>query len=271
MATIAEVYCKGVRQQTKWYFAQWMPNAVIELGTVGTLIDKYYFEPSTTLAALGFSFHPDNPEDVVPDPSATPLKLSSGQTASLTFKTAGEVNPSLPNVPQAKAGIAVEFASEGAFVLEAAETFEPRIRNVAALEDWMMAEYKAKRWHRDWAVIVSLVKAPAASIVISESGSAKLELSVKGEGKVGSVQLGDAAVEFQPMKQSGSVLDLSNSRDVTPIFKLAGLRPKGFLGLGGVQPGTVRGMRKPRQVPEHPPEDAAEVVMVDLLGGDELA
>lgn len=271
MATIAELYCKGVRQQTKWYFTHWLPNAVIELGTVGTLVDKYYFDPTTTLADLGFDFHADNPEDVVPDTSATPLKLSSGQTASLSFKLAGEVNPTMPNIPQGKAGIAVEFNSEGAFVLEAAETYEPRIRNVAALEDWMLAEYKAKRWHRDWAVIVSLVKAPAASIVISQSGSSKLELTVKGEGKVGSVQLGDAGIEFQPMKQSGSVLDLSNSRDVTPIFKLAGLRPKGLLGLGGVEPGTLRAIQKPRRVPERPPEEAPDAVLVDLLGGDELA
>lgn len=270
MATIAELYCKGVRQQTKWYFSHWLPNAVIELGTVGALVDKYYFDPTTTLADLGFNFHADNPEDVVADASATPLKLSSGQTASLTFKLAGEVNPTMPNIPQGKAGIAMEFNSEGAFVLEAAETFEPRMRNVAALEDWMMAEYKAGRWRRDWAVIVSLVKAPAASIVISESKAAKLELAVKGEGKVGSVQLGDAGIEFQPVKQSGTVLDLSNSRDVTPIFKLAGLRPKGFLGLGGVQPGTLRGIQRPGRVPERP-EDAVDAVLVDLLGGDDLA
>ncbi len=272
MATIAELYCKGVRQQTKWYFSHWLPNSVIELGTVGTLVDKYYFDPTTTLADLGFDFHADNPEDVVPDTAATPLKLSSGESASLSFKLAGEVNPSMPNIPQGKAGIAMEFSSEGAFVLEAAETFEPRIRDVAALEDWIMSEYKAGRWHRDWAVIVSLVKAPAASIVISQSGSAKLELSVDGQGKAGSVQLGDVGLQFQPVKQSGSVLDMSNSRDVTPIFKLAGLRPKGFLGLGGVEPGTLRAVlpSAPMRVPERP-EEAAGAVVVDLLGGDDLA
>lgn len=116
MATIAELYCKGVRQQTKFYFSHWLPNSLIKLGTVGALIDKYFFDPKTSLSELGFDFNPDNPDHVVPDTSPSPLKLTAGRTAEVKFKVAGEVNPSLPNIPQGKAGIGVEFSSEGAFV-----------------------------------------------------------------------------------------------------------------------------------------------------------
>jgi hypothetical protein len=263
MAKIAELYCRGVRQQSKFYFSHWLPNATIELGTVGTLIDGCYFDPKTTLADLGFDFDPANPAHIVDDDSPTPLKLTSGRSAELSTKLAGELNPELPNVPQASAGIAISFSSEGAFVIEAPETFEPRIRNVVALERWIMDEWRARRWQRDWAVIVSLVIAPSASIIVSESNAAKLELAVKADGTVGSVRLGDGSVEFQSVRQSGTIADMSNARRVTPLFKLVGLRRKGVFG--GVESGTLRAI-----LPDAPGADTDDVV-VTVLGGDDLS
>lgn len=273
MATIAELYCKGVRQQTKFYYAQWLPNSVITLGTVGSLIDQYFFDPKTTLKDLGFDFDPKSEGDMVPDPSPSPLSLMSGRSASVSYKLAGEVNPGLPNVPQGKAGVAVEFSSHGAFVLEAAETYEPRIRNVTALERWILDEYKAGRWQRDWAVVVSLVEAPHASILVSESHSAKIELAVRGDAEAGTVQLGGVGLQFQSVSKTGTVLDMTNARGVTPLFKLAGLRRKWPLGIGGVKPGTLRTTRgleglSPERVAQDPEAEAA--IQVDLLGGYDL-
>jgi hypothetical protein len=273
MATIPELYCKGVRQQSKLYFAAWLPSTVLELGTVGVLQDRYFFDPKSSLGALGYDFDPADPAHVIPDDSPSPLKLNSGRTSRQTFKLGGEVSTVTPHIPQARAGIGLEFGAEGAFVIEAEETYEPRIRDIFALERWILAQHRAGAWERDWAVVTSLVTAPHASIVVSQSRSSKVELMVSGDAHVGSVELGRAGIDFQSAHTSGTVLNMANSRDVAPLFKLVGLQRKWMLG--GSRPGTLSRDESFRVTRSDRSDDALEEAetgeyYVDYLGGYDL-
>jgi hypothetical protein len=268
MATISELYCKGVRQQSKLYFAAWLPSTVLELGTVGVLQDRYFFDPKSSLAKMGFDFDPRNPEHVQGDADPSPLKLNSGRTSRQTFKVSGEVSNSTPHIPQAKAGIGLEFGAEGAFVIEAAATFEPRIKDIFSLERWILQQYRAGAWQRDWAVITSLVVAPHASIVVSQSRSSKVELMASGEANVGTVELGNAGIQFQNVHTQGTVLDMANSTNVAPLFKLVGLKRK--WALGSARPGTLRSNDVFAAAAPRDEVGLEEELYVDYLGGDDL-
>lgn len=270
MATIEERYCKGVRQQSGFYFAAWLPNTVLHLGTVGVLHDGYLFDPKSSLSALGYDFDPENEGHVVPDPSPSPFKLNSGRTFKQTFKASGEVSDVMPHIPQARAGVGLEFGAAGAFVIEAQATYEPRIKDIFALEQWILGKYREGVWKRDWAVITSLVMAPHASIVVSESRSSGVELMASADATVGTVELGQAGVDFQRAHTRGTVADMSNARDVAPLFKLVGLKRKWVLG--PLRPGTLRkshsfGAASDAVVDEVEPQEA---LYVDYLGGFDL-
>ena len=226
MGNVAKVYAKGLHEQTKFYYAQWMPNSKIEIGTVGELEDDYFFRPISTLADLGINFAPER--DIVPDESPTPIDLVSSRSVSMNFQFSTDVNPSVPNIPKGSAGIGFEFSSEGAFVIKAAETYEPRIRNVAALEPQILKARQDGLWKKNYAVIYSLVHAPYADIIISQSSSSGLSLQAQADVPAGPIELGNANVKFGTKKQIGTILNMVNSRDVTPIFQLVGIKRKWF-------------------------------------------
>lgn len=53
MPTSAELYVRGIRKETKLYFAAWLPNEVLKLGDVGFLeggfLKKDFFKKWTSL------------------------------------------------------------------------------------------------------------------------------------------------------------------------------------------------------------------------------
>ncbi len=64
MGNVAEVYVKGLHKQTKFYYAQWLPNSKTEIVTVGEIVDDYFFRPISTLADLGMSFSRNNRKSI---------------------------------------------------------------------------------------------------------------------------------------------------------------------------------------------------------------
>jgi hypothetical protein len=226
MSSIANTYAKGLNRQTQYYFAQWLPNSPLELGVVGELQDGYFFRPVSTLGDLGINFSPE--KDVVADNDSSPMDLVSSKSVTITTKLNGEVSAKLPNVPQGKAGIALEFSSEGAFALKARETYESRIRHLPILEPLILDAYEKKRWKKNYAVVFSLVKAPYADIFVSEKAKSKIELEAEGSGTAGKVELGNANVQFSIKSESGAVLSILGAKNVNPIFQLVGIKDPVF-------------------------------------------
>ncbi len=263
MGTVAKVFAKNVRRQTKFYFAHWLPSSSIEIGTVGEVVDDYFFRPVSTLADLGISFSPD--KDIVPDTSSSPIDLVSSKSVSLAFKLAGEVNPAMPNIPKGKAGLGIEFSSEGAFIIKAKKTFEPRIRNVARLEKQILEAYKTDVWKKNYAVIYSIVQAPYADIIVSQSSKSGLELEAQASGQVGNVELGDAGLKFSIKKQSGTMLNMLESENVTPLFQLVGIKRKWF----STSVGPLKSIRPFSLTADDKDEEAEESLYIDVLKYDE--
>lgn len=224
MKSIAEMYCSEVKKDTQIYFAQWLPNATIELGTVGVLHGDVFI-PKTSLQEEGITGIGE-----VADPSSTPLDIQSHKDVKVALKLAGQVSTGAPSIPQANAGVVVEFGHQGAYVIKAAASYEPRLGNVARLEDEILARYKAGKWKKEWVVVSQLVRTPKASILVSQTSSAKVEITAQGDATVGqAVKLGDVKFSFDITSEAGKVYNFLDSNNVTPLFQLVGVKRR-FLG-----------------------------------------
>lgn len=56
----------------------------------------------------------------------------------------------------------------------------------------------------------------------------RFKLEVQAGGQAGNVELGNADLQFSVKKQSGTILNMLNSRNITPIFQLVGVKRKWF-------------------------------------------
>ena len=219
MGSIAVMYCKQVKRDSRLYFGQWMPNSRMELGTIGKREDGVLFVPKTSLSRQGIAF------EVEEDEFSSPLDLQSSSGVRISTKLAGEVSADAPSIPKASAGVVVEFGRQAAYVIKAERSYEPRIADVAALETEILQRVKKKEWDPQWVVISQLVFTPMVSILISETKNARLEITAEGNATLGQqVKLGDAGFEFRITSESGKYYNFLNSEAVTPLFQLVGLR-----------------------------------------------
>jgi len=219
MTSPAEVYARGVRKKLQYYYAAWLPNEVLRLGDVGVLEKGVFFRHKTSLGLLGINF------TVRDDPDPTPFTLQSEKGVQIASKAAGEMSTKAPNIPEGKAGVAVDFSAKGAFVIKAALTYEPTIEDIATLETQIIDLYKKERWNKEWVVIAKLVTAPSATILVSRSSEGKIELAAEGKFAAGStVQLGEANLKFNVSFVSGDIIDLTDAQNATPFFQLVGLK-----------------------------------------------
>ena len=210
----AELYVNGVKDKLALYHAAWLPNVKLDLGDLGVLKNKF-FEPVRNLKEIGIGFQER------PDNSPSTLDIVSDEGVSVTFKLAGQTNPKVPHVPTADAGVAVEFGSQGAFLIQASEAFQPPFSDVAKLQDEVLNAYAQGKWRLEWAIIVRLLRSSNATILVSRSASAKIEMSASGQVPAGGFKLADANVKLSVLHQSGGLVRVDRAVSVTPLFQLA--------------------------------------------------
>ena len=127
MADICDIYSKGIKKKLKNYWAAWLPTTKYELGDIGVL-NGYYFEKVGSLASLKIPFV------TAADNSPSPIEFVSESGVSITIKLAGEMNEAFASVPQGRAGLKIDFGSQGAFIMQCPATYEPAISDPIALQ-----------------------------------------------------------------------------------------------------------------------------------------
>ena len=224
MATIAELYVRGVRKKFNNYYAAWPPTERFALGDVG-ILKRDLFTRVTQLKALGISFQTRSK----PEPS--PIDFVSESGVSIAFKAAGETRPDLPSIPTAEAGVGIEFGQEGAFLIKAPESFVSWIEDIATLQKQVRQAYLNGSWYPKWAAIVRLVTAPHATIMLSQSSQSKIELAAEGQVASGTVDLGEAHINFTVKSQRGDIFQTTGAKNVSLLFQLVRIESS-YLGLG---------------------------------------
>jgi hypothetical protein len=200
MATPQQVYVNGIKKQLNNYYGAWLPSTRFELGDVGLVKDNL-FNKVTSLENLGISFKESRASD------STKIEYVSESGVSRVIKAAGQLNPNLPNIPEGQAGIGIEFSKEGAFIIQAEESYEPFIEDLVKLEKDISQVYQEGNWKSRW-------------VVISNTSQSKIELSAEGDVALQGISLGNTQAKFAVRAETGNVLKFIDAENITPFFKL---------------------------------------------------
>ena len=216
MGSPAAMYVRSLHQKFDFY-AAWPPNQARRLGDIGRMADGQ-FQRVTTLELLGISFAERQ------GPTGSDLSHTSGSSVSIKLKAQGETLPGT-SIPNAKAGALVEFSSEGAFVFQAAAPAVREVEDQVRLADDILRLFRklenGKRvWNEDWCVVTELMTTSKVTVLVSSSGSSKIELSADGI-PAGQAPLATLGGTLSVVTQHGEVTSVLAEANLTPLFRVS--------------------------------------------------
>ncbi len=214
------------------YLAAWLPNTKLKLGDVG-MQQGEKFKQMTSLKELGVPFK------VRKGTSSIDFTYTSKSGVSAQTKLAGEAGAGA-NLPLAKAGISIQFSKEGAFLFQAVGCIVNEIEDKYELGRAAIKLFKAGTWQEGWAVVDTLVCADCATIIVSNSKSATIDLTAKTP--VAEANLASLDTGLSVNSQTGDVIQLIASKGLAPLFRLSRVKQSILSKLmGGSQPLTFGG------------------------------
>ena len=209
------------------YLATWLPNSKLKLGDVG-IQDGGSFKRMTSLKKLGVPFNVRV--------GKTPMDFSYTSQSGISVKTklAGELAAGT-TLPLGKAGLVVEFSKEGAFLFQAVGCLVDEFEDRATVGKTIIKLHAKKGWDPAWSVVDTLVKVNRATILVSNSHDAKLELTANSP--VAIAHLANAEVGLAVNSQQGDIVRFLAAKGLTPMFRLSRLKKSllaSLLGTGQV-------------------------------------
>lgn len=214
MAAISKQYAREMHDKFG-YMATWLPSVQLKLGDVGT-IRAGVFEPLTSLAQLGITFASDH------DRQAADLDYTSSDAVSIQTKASAELPNPIVGLAQAQGNISISFKRAEAVVFQASGCASSKLTNLNALGEEILARYRRGDWNAEHVVITDLITAKAATILISNSKDAQIDLALKAEVSPAVTKLADADVAVT--RASGIGARIVAAKGLTPLFKVAGVR-----------------------------------------------
>jgi hypothetical protein len=263
MGSPAATYVRGLHQKFDFY-AAWPPNQARRLGDIGRMADGQ-FQRVTTLELLGISFAERQ------GPTGSDLSHTSGSSVSIKLKAQGETLPGT-SIPNAKAGALVEFSSEGAFVFQAATPAVREVEDQVRLADDILRLFRkfenGKRvWNEDWCVVTELMTTSKVTVLVSSSGSSKIELSADGI-PAGQAPLATLGGTLSVVTQHGEVTSVLAEANLTPLFRVSRVKRSLVEELfGGDTSAEVRQRGLPRAHPSAVRRVLEPVPLNDALAG----
>jgi hypothetical protein len=203
------------------YLATWLPNVQLKLGDVG-FVRNQVFEPVSSLRLLDIAFAIDR------DQQAADLDYTSSDAVSIQTKAAGTAAGPAATGAQADGSISISFSRADAVVFQASGCVTSKIADVKSLGDEILSRYYRDAWDAQYVVITDLVTAKAATILISNSHDAHIDLALKAQVASAATKLADADATVSVTRASGIGTRIVADKGLTPLFKVAGVKRRLF-------------------------------------------
>ena len=200
------------------YLATWLPNTKLKLGDVGFL-KRDRFELITTIDDLGL--HTQS-RDIG---GAADYQYISSEGASINFDVSGAAPTAVgPITHSAAAKVSVVFARANAVVFLATGCKTVSIERHDILGRTILERFKAGSWDKDYVVITELVTASSATILISATDSAQVDLDSKATVAATGLSLADVNAGFTIRSSSGVATQILAASEITPLFRASAIR-----------------------------------------------
>jgi hypothetical protein len=147
------------------------------------------------------------------------------------FKAKGEAPLPTSQLKLAEAGLTIDMTRASATLFQAADARSASIDDQVALGDQIVERYKSGDWERNYFVVTEVVEVKSATILISSSADARVELAATGEIAPMALSIAglDAGLRLEHSRNMHTEIIASNG--LTPLFKARHIQKK-FLGLG---------------------------------------
>ncbi len=204
------------------YLATWNPGTPMELGDIGIMKQKQ-FTKIGNVSDLGISF------EIEEDHTPIDLEFSSEGAVSISTKLSGTPTFTGSTLSDIDAGIHVTFSKENAILFKANDTRTPAIKNQIKLGKEIIELFKAGKWDKNWVVITELVTADSATILISSSKEASIDVKVSGEIGMNELDIAEAELELEVKFSKDLSTKFIAKTGLTPLFKVSKIK-RPFLG-----------------------------------------
>ena len=226
MKSIVKLYTAEMRKKYGEVYAAWKPGTHYELGDYGTL-DGSTFTYAGNVRQFGFDF------EVILDPSPTNENYKSTGVSATKITANGETVAS--DSVNVAAGFNIEFSNENSVLYEALNVYTNRIADIAKLGTQILNLYESGlpgangvKWQKDYVVITELDIADSATIIISNSKNAKIELQASANIGAANLNIADPKLGWDSKFEKGLESKTIANAGATPLFKLRGIRNKTF-------------------------------------------
>ncbi|GHT79760.1 hypothetical protein AGMMS50262_23820 [Bacteroidia bacterium] len=227
MRSIAELYTDAMRQKYGMVYAAWKLGNHYELGDYGFLNDNV-FERQGNVKQLGFDF------EILKDPNPSDENYKS--TGVNKNKITADGSTVVAANANAAVGFSIEFSNANTVFYEAMNVRTNKIDDVAKLGAEIKRIYSSGnegengvKWDKKFAVITELDVADSATIILSNTQNAKIELRANANISVAQLNIADPKCGWDRTSETGLESYIIANEGATPLFKLMGLK-KRFLG-----------------------------------------
>lgn len=207
------------------YRAAWEPSRPMQVGKYGK-IHRGVFTEYGSLEDL------DLRPDISENRTGNNLEYVSEGSTKISTKAGGSAGEAFDALTDAEAGIAVDFSSENSIVFKANGITHHLLDNKAEVEHRLMELHDQGKWNKDYVIVSEVLAADAATILIANSNDAKIELKAKGNVNAGKMDIADADLGLEVVRNKGIGVKLIAESGITPLYKLVKLRGKLFGGMG---------------------------------------
>jgi len=200
------------------YRASWDPGKPLKIGFVGRLDKSGVFSIFTSLEKESI------PVETQVDDTTTDMDYTSNESVSITAKLSGTIPAAGSALTNADAGFTFEFKSEASVVFQSQGNQTNQLTNLAEIKKLILAKYRDGNWDKDWLVVTELVKAKAATIIISNSTNGTLELKANANVGTTNLKLTDLSLGLSVAKERGSTLKYIAQEGLTPLYRVMGIK-----------------------------------------------
>ena len=220
--SVAATYANELSRQFR-FLATWPIGMPLTLGTVGEILDDRIFDPTTSLESFGVAFKP-----VTGDTEPQPFTYQSKGVRGFGLSTGAEIPDIGSGALKARAKLSIHFDEESAILFRAAGLTHKRIADQPKLSRDIVRLMDERQWSADWFVVTHVLEAESATIMISSSSDATVEVALGGDARAAGVDLLDVRFEPRVVRQHEMNTVILNSTGSTPLFRAKRVRKKWF-------------------------------------------
>src|ERR1043165_2742202 len=205
--SLAKQYTTEIAQGLQ-YLPIWLPINTISIGDYGTIKDNS-FERMGNLAQMNIPFTRARRS------STGTMRYYSQDGVSIFFKAVGTAPLAGSALSAADAGFIINFSRSKVVVFEASGCKVEAITDLYDLGQTLIRRYQSNNWNEEFYVITEVVLADAATILISKSSGASIEIKATGKIGANAVSLADAEAGLKAVSTASMGMDLVAEKNLS--------------------------------------------------------